>query len=566
MSDFNINDPYDFFELADGFTKKDLKRAYTKKIKQYKPEKFPDEFMKIRAAFEQLEQELAYGKPYRQNKKSHKKVELTEEMEAQIAEFLSLPQEGENLQINIQLTQGKEAENKSLPDLQDTIDEIQQTPFVETYAHLSDDNYHEVCQKISQQDSSSIREQVLNLLLTEKDTGLEKVLDGFIELYKKYPDEPLIEQTLRYILREDMPKELLESTLLRLASCLGGFYYNCELLLHKYLCKFSFKEFIELLERCENRLSFDEKHDSSIFYCRLIHRYFFRISEKWRNDKIQYINEFLSLENDYLDEKLDYIELLTSFVASLKDYKDHEKYLKQELIQCIQTYQETPGLQAENCFYELMKKFRQQDFLVDNLNSESQHIQPAYRILSMISQDFHFSRNIQPDETDNTLTVYHFLQKLNAGKYDSIPQLMGLLMFFKTLTKITIFAGIALCLLRCALVLFSLTGTYSEDSTAMFTLVMLIIIPLLTLKPYKLVWAKCQSFYDKRSINMSLKQYEKLRRPLVHFLAENSISEEDLTKCINNYENSNIQCSYLQIGIGNDYAISLGAIAGIHKS
>ena len=65
---------------------------------------------------------------------------------------------------------------------------------------------------------------------------------------------------------------------------------------------------------------------------------------------------------------------------------------------------------------------------------------------------------------------------------------------------------------------------------------------------------------------MSLKQYEKLRRPLVHFLAENSISEEDLTKCINNYENSNIQCSYLQIGIGNDYAISLGAIAGIHKS
>ena len=59
--DFNIDDPIEFFELSGDFTAKDLKRAYTRKIKKYKPEKFPEEFKQIREAYEELEREMAYG-------------------------------------------------------------------------------------------------------------------------------------------------------------------------------------------------------------------------------------------------------------------------------------------------------------------------------------------------------------------------------------------------------------------------------------------------------------------------------------------------------------------------
>ena len=45
-------DPESFFGLERPFDLKDLKRSYSRLIKQYKPEKSPAEFQKIRAAYE----------------------------------------------------------------------------------------------------------------------------------------------------------------------------------------------------------------------------------------------------------------------------------------------------------------------------------------------------------------------------------------------------------------------------------------------------------------------------------------------------------------------------------
>jgi hypothetical protein len=55
------HDPRAFFGLADGFDRKDLKRAYNHLIRQFKPEKFPQEFQRIRAAYELLDNHLRYG-------------------------------------------------------------------------------------------------------------------------------------------------------------------------------------------------------------------------------------------------------------------------------------------------------------------------------------------------------------------------------------------------------------------------------------------------------------------------------------------------------------------------
>ena len=55
------HDPQSFFALADGFDRKDLKRAYNRLIRRFKPETHPEEFQRIRAAYEQLDQMLRYG-------------------------------------------------------------------------------------------------------------------------------------------------------------------------------------------------------------------------------------------------------------------------------------------------------------------------------------------------------------------------------------------------------------------------------------------------------------------------------------------------------------------------
>jgi hypothetical protein len=55
------HDPARFFGLGAGFDRRDLKRCYNQLIRRYKPERFPQEFQRIRAAYEQLEEAIRYG-------------------------------------------------------------------------------------------------------------------------------------------------------------------------------------------------------------------------------------------------------------------------------------------------------------------------------------------------------------------------------------------------------------------------------------------------------------------------------------------------------------------------
>jgi len=53
--------PRAFFGLADVFDRTDLKRAYNRWVRRFKPERAPAEFQRIRAAYEHLDELLRYG-------------------------------------------------------------------------------------------------------------------------------------------------------------------------------------------------------------------------------------------------------------------------------------------------------------------------------------------------------------------------------------------------------------------------------------------------------------------------------------------------------------------------
>ncbi len=58
-----VHDPVAFFGLEGDFDRKQLKRAYKKLVLRFRPEEHPEEFQKIRTAYEALERELTYGIP-----------------------------------------------------------------------------------------------------------------------------------------------------------------------------------------------------------------------------------------------------------------------------------------------------------------------------------------------------------------------------------------------------------------------------------------------------------------------------------------------------------------------
>src|SRR3954469_5292635 len=55
------HDPQRFFGLSAEFDRRDLKRRYNELIRRFKPEKYPAEFQRIRAAYEELENAIRYG-------------------------------------------------------------------------------------------------------------------------------------------------------------------------------------------------------------------------------------------------------------------------------------------------------------------------------------------------------------------------------------------------------------------------------------------------------------------------------------------------------------------------
>ena len=57
--------PERFFGLSGDFDLRDLKRSYNRMIRQFKPEKFPEEFQRIRGAYESLSDALRYNVPAR---------------------------------------------------------------------------------------------------------------------------------------------------------------------------------------------------------------------------------------------------------------------------------------------------------------------------------------------------------------------------------------------------------------------------------------------------------------------------------------------------------------------
>ncbi len=54
-------DPRGFFALPAEYDRKDLKRAYSRLLRMFKPERHPAEFQRIRAAYEQLDLQMRYG-------------------------------------------------------------------------------------------------------------------------------------------------------------------------------------------------------------------------------------------------------------------------------------------------------------------------------------------------------------------------------------------------------------------------------------------------------------------------------------------------------------------------
>ncbi|MCM8534892.1 MAG: J domain-containing protein [Lentisphaeraceae bacterium] len=555
MSEFPIKDPMAFFELEAGYSAKDLKRAYTRKIKKYKPEKFPEEFKQIREAYEDLERESSYSRTTQEKPLASIKLDLSSET-------------GENSDENV-VNISQPSQNITVEGDSIVVNIPQDTSFSDAYKDLDGTNYKDTYQKLLKKEDRSCREEILLMLLEEQVKDLKALLDRLPEFLKKFSKDDLADQFVCYLLREDIPLEYIHDFLVNLAPILSGFYYNTESQFQKILREKDFQEFEKTLLACEKEVSFQEQSDSTIFYSRIIGKYFFRVPPEWRDEKIKFINENSSLENDYLDERLNFIDMLCEFVDSATHYKEEEKELLQELRECIQIYCEFQGLEGEVFFYNLMKKWREPDYLANKMTHEAPYLAPAFRIITIISDTYKDARTIKKHDDDNSIFIFKFLQRFQKGKYQNLPQIMSMISFLQAVTKVLLYIliGTAIYLILFSVLFMFINENVSPDAAGLTTIIFLPIAAFTTLFPYRKLWPYIENWFDKISLKITHRQYRKhLRKPTINLIIENMLTEGEINHAIHTYQNSNIQCSYMQVGVIEDYALSFAAIASEHRA
>lgn len=257
MSDLNYlpHDPVGFFELPDSYDRRDLKRAYGKAIRQYKPETHPQEFQLIREAYERLEKQLRYGQQQQQ------RAEAVDAWAPPAAEEFATESaaQAERQPAQRQLS-------------------VRELALVDPAAAMS---------KLQEQSRRTAQDYYLAAILVDAAGGkmtakyLGELLDGLMV----YPHDPgLIALATEYLKTEvpdSMAGKIVQFVAKKLRSPL--FYMLTESLWVRMVNTMPFDEFESLLSGCERLITQSQPGTRRTFFLRLLRSGIWVASPEWTN-------------------------------------------------------------------------------------------------------------------------------------------------------------------------------------------------------------------------------------------------------------------------------------------
>jgi hypothetical protein len=185
-----------------------------------------------------------------------------------------------------------------------------------------------------------------------------------------------------------------------------------------------------------------------------------------------------------------------------------------------------------------------------------------------MSSEYIDARNQEIMEIDKNLEIFHFLQGLNNKRScQNMPQLMGFMGLFKLIVKAVLCFALVLLVPTMIILPISIAlgDGYETEGVLLFNLNIVGLVA--TYFVYKKLFsARITSLFDRMELAITYRQYRvHLRKPLLSFIMDHMIYETEINESLSLYYNTNVQCSYMQAGMNEDYAPSLCSIAAQHK-
>lgn len=286
-----------FFGLEDSFDRKDLKRAYNRLIRRYKPEKHPAEFQKIRAAFEQLENQLRFGQS--------------------LTAFFPATQESTSWETNAATPSQAPADHSDASTAS--------RPPKLLLDRLKTESVSAVYKDLSQQSDKTPRQYYELAVLSD-------IVAPQRQLYPKWLLSGLkntgFDPGLFLLLRSYLSVDLTVRQLVRLLPAVSSvvnddrFYFISEPAWTRLLNVGGFEVFRKTLSACEKNLK-DHRHGSKLaFYAKIMKAAMWSADKAWLTPRLRWLENNADGGNQSLDYDLLVIESLEQYHQNIGQLRD----------------------------------------------------------------------------------------------------------------------------------------------------------------------------------------------------------------------------------------------------
>lgn len=529
----DIHDPIKFFKLDEDFDRKTLKRAYTKLIKQFKPEKFPEEFQKIRQAYEELEEELAYG-----IRRPH------------------LPSNELSTAIKNEVL----SEQENNDSTEEFIEPIL-TPRKSFIEQVQEKGKTELLKELRSKDNKQAEDYIALAVLEEEESQnpikfLENILTGL----KYSHSHAELNEALFQFCRAEYPVEIIPEILemIRLANPEFSYFYLTEELWKTLLKKESIEDFTSAFKILEMKPS-DQVSNYCIFLIRTIKDFYFKLPQEWLNNQYEFIEENIFELGDNWDYELDFLELIKKYQEKLPDFLAVHDY-RQKIHVTIQKCLESDYHDGENAFLSLQEEMIRLENWAEVFPFEDQSAETCLSLLSHIQYFYLDDTENEEDFDESSSGAVRFKLHEFSRKMDSQfnKGLEGITLSFISNFYWIIHIAIAFLLLTLAS---SFVGLLIESSETKTLIAFLIFATYMAyIRPTFL-----DEYKDEIYTKLSSKRYEKnVRHHVISLFLELQISEKAFYSqlhTLNENDDELISPYFILSYLNKDYAPSFAAIS-----
>ncbi len=325
-------DPIGFFGLQPDFDRKDLKRAYNTLLRRYKPDKFPQEFQRLRAAYEQLDGELRYGQSHEPPTSRLDNFQWNPSSSSNSDNLApksdnSAPERDREPDREQDAYEQSDAEHESGEGPQPIFPRFpsspQPVPVPKTLAErVETESLVSLYEELKQNPREPYDYYALAVLSDSvADRDRLAFLDWLLKGVKVYPDHPALTQLLMaYFQDGDVPDERLTEVLLRVSQVINKdrFYYLTEKLFDRLTLAADWNEVQTTLQRCSANINDPNIRSRVVFTCHLLRRALWLAPIERCEEMMAYVNHHF----EYLQGSLEYEQELNSMLLSFVQVRE----------------------------------------------------------------------------------------------------------------------------------------------------------------------------------------------------------------------------------------------------